>query len=142
MRVLTRTREKYGMAVHYFWLRENPRSIGRVASLVVLLMAVTGCAVRTEQLSLHDNVDGARADLASMFAEQEPVVAPIGLYEAMARAVRHNLDSRLRAMEEALAQDQVDVAQFDLLPQIEGSFGFEGRNNISASSSESILSGR
>lgn len=121
---------------------ETPARRARLAWLAALPVALGACSVQTERLTLEEHVQGAQADLAELFAEQEPVTAPIGLYEAMARAIRHNLDSRLRAMEEALAQDQVDVAQFDLLPQIGGSFGVEGRSNTDASSSESIRTGR
>ena len=128
------------MANLKLWLRTTAR-LTRNAGLAALLITLPACAVRTEHLSLQENVDGARTDLAGLFTEQEPVTAPIGLYEAMARAVRYNLDGRLRAMEEALAQDQVDVAQFNLLPQINGSFGVNGRSNTNASSSESIRTG-
>ncbi len=112
------------------------------AALGLLLVGVSACAVQTDPITLEENVAGARSDLAGMFAEQEPIAGPVGLYEAMARAVRYNLDSRLRAMEQALAQDQVEVAAFDLLPQIDGSVGVERRSNTNASSSESIRTGR
>lgn len=113
-------------------------------TLAALLLASTasGCAVGTPPLSLDEHIQGGRADLATLFAEQEPVAGPIGLYDAMARAVRHNLDSRLRAMEAAMAQDQAQLATYDLLPRVDARYGVEERNKVNAASSQSILSGR
>ena len=118
---------------------------GVLRSMLATLMlggAVSGCAVGTAPLSLDDHIKGGRTDLAAMFAKQEPVAGPIGLYDAMARAVRHNLDSRLRAMEAAMAQDQARLATYDLLPRVDARYGVEERNNVNAASSQSILSGR
>jgi len=109
---------------------------------LALVGTLSACAVQTDPLTLEQNVEAAQTDLAEMFAEQEPIAAPIGLYEAMARAVKYNLDSRLRAMEQALQQEQVDVAAFQLLPQIDGSAGIVSRSNEEASSSENVQTGQ
>lgn len=111
-----------------------------IATLAVAL-GLSACAVQSDPLTLEENVEGAQGDLKDMFAVQEPIAGPIGMYEAMARAVRYNLDGRLRAMEQALAQEQVDVASFDLLPQIDAQAGITSRSNTDASSSESIETG-
>ncbi len=58
----------------------------------------------------------------------------------MARAVKYNLEARLKVMEEA-AKRQVDLATFDMLPRMALSAGYAGRDNISASSSESVQTG-
>lgn len=76
-----------------------------------------------------------------MFSQQEPVTAPIGLYDAMARALKYNLESRLKVMENALAQQQLELARYDMLPKLAASAGYVGRNNVSASSSRSINNG-
>jgi multidrug efflux system outer membrane protein len=76
-----------------------------------------------------------------MFKDQEPLSGPLTLHEAMARAVKYNLEARLKVMEEAMAQRQVDLATFDMLPRMALSAGYAGRNNISASSSQSIETG-
>ena len=56
----------------------------------------------------------------------------------MARAVKYNLEARLKLMEEAMAQRQVDLASFDMLPRMALSAGYAGRSNVSASSSQSV----
>lgn len=98
--------------------------------------------VATQALTPLENDTAAQADLALMFADQPPLEAPVDLYGAMARAVSYNLDARVRAMELALAQDRVDLAKLDMLPRVHESIGVEGRSNVSASSSRSIVTGR
>nr|WP_275899253.1 TolC family protein [Pectobacterium brasiliense] len=60
----------------------------------------------------------------------------------MARALKYNLESRLKVMEYALSQQQLELARYDMLPKIAASAGYVGRNNMSASSSRSVETGR
>lgn len=110
-------------------------------SVSVLALAITGCAVTSEPIDRSESEQRARQDLASMFDGQEPISGPLTLHEAMARAVKYNLEARLKVMEEAMAQRQVDLATFDMLPRMALSAGYAGRSNVSASSSESIQTG-
>lgn len=107
----------------------------------LLALAISGCAVTSKPIDIGESKQRARADLQSMFKDQEPLSGPLTLHEAMARAVKYNLEARLKVMEEALAQRQVDLATFDMLPRMALSAGYAGRSNISASSSESIRTG-
>jgi len=59
----------------------------------------------------------------------EPITAAITLEEAMARALKYNLDRRVRMMEEALALRQLDVTKLDMLPKILAQAGYSNRNN-------------
>lgn len=107
----------------------------------LLALTISGCAVTSQPMERSASEARAQSDLQSMFADQEPLSAPLTLHEAMARAVKYNLEARLKVMEEALAQRQVDLASFDMLPRMAMSAGYAGRNNISASSSQSIETG-
>lgn len=110
-------------------------------SISLLALAVTGCAVTSQPIDRSVSEQRAQQDLAIMFKDQEPLSGPLTLHEAMARAVKYNLEARLKVMEEAMAQRQVDLATFDMLPRMALSAGYAGRSNISASSSESIRTG-
>ncbi|MFD2641624.1 TolC family protein [Pseudomonas japonica] len=107
----------------------------------LLALAISGCAVTSEPIDRSASEERARTDLASMFKDQEPLGGPLTLHQAMARAVKYNLESRLKVMEEALAERQVDLARFDMLPRMAMEAGYAGRNNVSASSSRSIETG-
>ncbi|EJM74746.1 MULTISPECIES: TolC family protein [Pseudomonas] len=110
-----------------------------VASLLAL--AISGCAVKSEPIERSVSEQRARSDLQSMYKGQEPLSGPLTLHQAMARAVKYNLEGRLKIMEEALAKRQLDLASFDMLPRMALDAGYVGRNNVSASSSQSVRTG-
>lgn len=113
----------------------------RVLGVSLLALSMGGCAVTSQPIEHHVSVQRARTDLAAMFKDQEPVHGAITLHEAMARAVKYNLEARLNVMEEALAQRQIDLARLDMLPRIAAEAGYAGRSNVSASSSRSVETG-
>lgn len=107
----------------------------------LLALAVSGCAVTSQPIDRSASQERAQSDLQSMFKDQEPLSGPLTLHTAMARAIKYNLEARLKVMEEALAQRQLDLATFDMLPRMALSAGYAGRNNVSASSSQSVDTG-
>jgi outer membrane protein TolC len=111
-------------------------------SLTMIAAIISGCAVTTEPLDLAQSQQRAQSDLSLMFKGQEPVIAPITLHEAMARALKYNLEGRLKVQEEALAQKQLNLTSFDMLPKLAMDAGYVSRSNTSASSSQSIESGQ
>ena len=78
-----------------------------LASLVAAIF--TGCAVQPVALTAEERQASITADLSAMFATQEPVQGAVTLEEAMARAIKYNLDHRLKLMEEAVSQRQLDL---------------------------------
>ncbi|MFV3415798.1 TolC family protein [Pseudomonas sp. NY15436] len=77
-------------------------------------------------------------DQARMYREQDPVSGPITFYEASARALKYNLDYRLKLLESALASDLRDVTSHEMLPRVVASAGYAGRNNDSGGTSIGI----
>ncbi|MGC2857217.1 TolC family protein [Novispirillum sp. DQ9] len=105
-------------------------------------VALSACAVTPEPLTQQEVSAALQQDLGKMFADQEPITAPVTLHEAMARAIKYNLDHRLKLMEEALAADQLTSANLDMLPDLTASAGYNGRNNFLGSNSRSLLTGQ
>lgn len=110
------------------------------ATLATLVLG--GCAIHPRPLTTEQRSAMLQEDRQAMFAEQTPVSGPITLDEAMARALKYNLDNRVKMMEEALAQRQLDLSNFDLLPQLTASAGYTTRDNVLASSSQDIVTGQ
>lgn len=108
----------------------------------VSAVALSACAVTPEPLTQQEVSAALQQDLGKMFADQEPIAAPVTLHEAMARAIKYNLDHRLKLMEEALAADQLTSANLDMLPDLTASAGYNGRNNFLGSNSRSLLTGQ
>ena len=69
-------------------------------------------------------------DRAVLTKDQEPVSGPIDLYEAMARALKYNLDARVELMHKMLAQTQLDLSHYAMLPRLAANAGFDGRDNL------------
>ncbi|QAX82666.1 transporter [Pseudomonas sp. DTU12.3] len=107
----------------------------------LLALAVSGCAVTSEPIERSVSEQRAKSDLQNMYKDQEPLRGPLTLHQAMARAVKYNLEGRLKIMEEALAKRQLDLASFDMLPRMALDAGYVGRNNVNASSSQSVRTG-
>ncbi|MFC5475428.1 TolC family protein [Paraherbaspirillum soli] len=104
-----------------------------------LALAIGGCAITTTPLTPAEQAAQVRTDRAAMFRDQEPVSKPITLSEAMARAIKYNLDHRLKLMEEAVAQRQLDLSSYDLLPRLTLAAGYTARSNFQAASSEDVF---
>jgi outer membrane protein TolC len=118
-------------------LAPSPRAL--VAALIAVGLA--GCAVQPQRLSSEERQATVQADRSAMTQQQEPVQGPVTLEQAMARAIKYNLDHRLKLMEEAVAQRQLDLSRTELLPRLTAAAGYTWRDNELASSSRSILSG-
>lgn len=118
---------------------QKPRKFLTAAIAATLF---TGCGITPKTLTKDEQQQLRQADYQAMFANQETVSGPITLDQAMARALKYNLDQRVKLMEEALAGRQLDLANFDLLPKLTAAAGYSSRDNTLASSSQDITTGR
>lgn len=109
---------------------------------LLALVVLAGCSgIRPQPLTQEDMSAKVNASLNDMYKGQEPVAGPISLYEAMARAIKYNLDHRLKLMEQALGSHRLSSAKLSLLPKLVSDARADGRNNQSGASSRSLLSG-
>lgn len=107
---------------------------------VLVASLATGCSVFPETLKEGEVQVQAANDLLNLTRDQEPVTKPVSLYEAMARALKYNLDFRLEMMEKVLAQEQLKLFRYDMLPEFVTNFGYNARDKFSGASSSAILS--
>lgn len=111
----------------------------RASLLSAAIIAVAGCAVSPEPFTAEETKARVERDKALIFGDAAPVSGAISLDEAMARAVKFNLDHRAELLNEVVSQKQLDLSSYDLLPKLVTSAGLNSRSADSASSSESIL---
>lgn len=116
-------------------------SVVPVAVLAASLLAA-GCAVKPEPLTAEENLARVRKDLGVVLAPQEPLTKAVSMDEAMARAIKYNLDERVKLMEVAVATDQLDLSRYDMLPRVVAAAGYVGRNNDAGSESLNLATGR
>lgn len=97
---------------------------------VVAGISLAACStIEPHPLVEKDLIAQARADQEQARAGVDPVTGEITLEEAMARALKYNLDRRVRMMEEAVALKQLDVTQLDMLPKVLAQSGYSSRSN-------------
>ena len=111
----------------------------RGAVALAVLAVIAGCAVTPEPVTKEEVSDRVKGDVTRMFEGQDPITAPITLDEALARALKYNLDYRLKRMESALALGLTDYASKDMLPQVLARAGYTDRNNDSGGYSRNII---
>jgi len=112
-----------------------------IASMMIML-TLTACTVQPKPFEVQENKDRANDLIARATSAQEPVSKPIDLYEAMARAIKYNLDARVEMMSLALSQRELDLANYNMLPKFVATVDYAGRNNDSGGTSQSLLTGR
>lgn len=112
-----------------------------LAALPALLL-IGGCAVQPEPFAPAENQARAADLVERATAGQEPLAGPVDLYEAMARAIKYNLDGRVELMNLALSRKELDLQRHDMLPKLVASLDYAGRDSDAGGSSRSLLSGR
>lgn len=114
----------------------------RLPLIALFVATLGGCAITPEPLSDADRQERIRQDMDALFKDVEPVSGPLNLHEAQARALKYNSDARLKLMEEALANAQLDLSHYELLPRLTVSAGYHSRSNDALYSSVSMVNGQ
>ncbi|HNA26677.1 MAG TPA: hypothetical protein PLI01_07750, partial [Nitrospira sp.] len=68
----------------------------RIAGLLGTVLFISGCMVKPYVLTQDDVQTRVAKDLETVSALQEPLSGPIDLYEAIARALKYNLDAKVK----------------------------------------------
>ncbi|WP_300557388.1 TolC family protein [Limnohabitans sp. Rim8] len=102
----------------------------RLSLLALACAAAVGCAsVQPVAVAPQEMASQIQKDGESIRKDVAPLNGPLTLEEALARALKYNLDRRSRMMEEALARGQMDVSKFDMLPKIMAQAGYTERDS-------------
>ena len=115
----------------------HPRTFVRLTWLILVGASVYACSV-PKPLTLKELAETARRDQKRVLEHQEPLDHPMDLYEAMARALKYNLDYRIQRLEKTIALAEVDISRYAHLPKLAANAGFTSRNPLEASSGYSL----
>jgi outer membrane protein TolC len=122
-----------------------PRLLSRSAILglaIAVTLSVSGCRLAPRPIDINARRAVLPQERAELTRGQEAPSAPVTMDEAVSRALKYNLDYRIKLMEEALADGTYEAARMDLLPRMTAAAGYSERNNDNASSSRSVITGR
>lgn len=112
----------------------------------ILLLSATafaGCAVLTPRpLANADALAAGKASIEQARSVAEPLLHPLSLEEAMARAIKYNLNERARRMEQAIALNVWTAGRYDMLPHVLGSAGYHSRDSDLITRSKDSVTGR
>ncbi len=115
--------------------------ITRPALLVAacFTVALAGCgALAPVPFEPEEVKERVAQDRLNMYADQEPVTGAITFHEAAARALKYNLDYKLKLMESALSKSLHDVSTYEMLPRVVAGAGYAWRSNDSGGTSIGI----
>lgn len=110
----------------------------RLLASASLLGLLSACAVTPEPFTPEQRTLSAQEDRGDMFKGGEPLTAPLSVSEAIARALKYNLDRRAKVMEEGLALGQTKVDRWDMLPKLAANAGFTSRSEPNATRSRDL----
>lgn len=110
--------------------------------MTAAVIGLSSCAIKPIPLTTDEVQSRVKEDRAVLTKDQEPVSGPIDLYEAMARALKYNLDARVELMHKMLAQTQLDLSHYAMLPRLAANAGFDGRDNYTGGVSKSLITGQ
>lgn len=109
---------------------------------ILLGFSVSACSIVTPKpIANAELVAQGKADLVAARQNVDPITGDLTLDEALARALKYNLDRRAKMMEEALAFNQLEVTQLDMLPKLLAQAGYSSRDNDRISQSRDSSSG-
>jgi outer membrane protein TolC len=106
------------------------------------LALLAGCAVTPQPLTQGEVRQRVLDDQFRIYSDQEHVFEPIGFHEALARALKYNLDYRLKVMESAMNMSLTELSRYDMMPSVLASAGYSTRSNDNGSTSYNVITGR
>lgn len=114
-----------------------------VRSVVVATAAVmaAGCAVQPHAFTRDQLHSIAAQDKARVSTEVPQLQGELSLSEAIARALKYNLDHRTKILEQAYAAGALEAAYYDLLPKLVASVDYSSRDNDPIRRSQDSITG-
>ncbi len=109
-----------------------------ILAIAVVGLALCGCTISPEPLSEADLALRADDAMVRVTQGQEPVTRQVSLYEAMARALKYNLDYRTEVFARSLANAKLDLARYDMLPSLVANAHWSDRKDGSYSYSQTL----
>lgn len=103
---------------------------------------LSACSTAPTRFDDGDLQDLIKADRTAVRADVAPIGATLSLDEAIARALKYNLDRRARQLEEALALRQYQEVGHDRLPKLVAAAGYTSRDKDRVANSTDSVTGQ
>jgi outer membrane protein TolC len=90
---------------------------------------LAGCSIAPVALTSEQIADSASLNFSRVTLGQEAVHGAISLNEAIARALKYNLDHRVEMMNVSLRSAEASLASLDMLPKLVANAGYVARDS-------------
>ena len=117
------------------------KTAANLTAMLACGLALSACALTPQPLEPEQLQVISEDHLNRVTADQEPVYGSISLHEAMARALKYNLDFKVEMMQTALRTAELRLNHYNLLPSIVTNSGYASRNNDVASGELNLKTG-
>lgn len=105
---------------------------GLCTALIFMVSAVlAACSISPKELNYSEIKTITTADLNKVMENQVVPGNVVSLNEAIARALKYNLNQRVKHMGEALASGNFEAGKFDMLPRLLANAGYNWRDSYS-----------
>lgn len=114
-----------------------------IVCALALTATLPGCgALKTDPLTAQQLQTQNAADHRAAQADVPPIFGELTLDEAIARALKYNLELRTRLMEEAVARGQYDLSKYDLLPKLLADVAYDSHSEDRTTRSKDSVTGQ
>lgn len=114
----------------------------RLWSVFAAGLMLSGCAVSPNPLTYPELQQISDENSARVTSDQEPLTGPVTLYDAMARALKYNLDFRVEMMRKSLRSTELNLARYEMLPAVVTNSGYAARNNYNSTGELDFITGK
>ncbi len=111
-------------------------------SVLLVCVLSSGCLMKPNPINVEQRYAQAKQDLHTVFDTQPKLTHALTFSEALARALKYNLDYRVKLTDTALKTSQFELAQLSMLPALNMGGSLYSRNNDLATFSVDPITGQ
>lgn len=116
-------------------------SLGKLLTVTILSTTLLGCSVKSGPVDIREQAKNLDQDIDRLYAGQEAIREPIGLYDAMARGIKYNVEKRDAVLSQMMANGEIDLKALDMLPKAYATASAGGRSDKGYISARSQATG-
>ncbi|MEW6550806.1 MAG: TolC family protein [Campylobacterota bacterium] len=104
-------------------------------------MILVGCTVKPTPIPENEIKEQIKQDMETIQSAIPAIEKPLSLSDAIELGIQHNRQKKLKIMETALAQQNLDVMHYDMLGDLTANAGYTVRDKYAASASTTFEDG-
>ena len=111
--------------------------------ILLALFLITACVRSPQPISLFETEEKALKDISNIEEIKKDNKAweenlEIDLYTAIALAIKNNKELKVKLLENALANRQIDKIKFEMLPSLAANAGYSASDDYRATTSANV----